>query len=478
MVFILLGLHCFLALLCCGHLFLQAKRPTIQSAWIFAIFIMPILGVLAYLVLGTDRLRLRRERRRSQYRPRDDPRYAVDATIDSVTFASGDVDAAGWLRALDTINDFQPTTGNQLQPLLDASSFYEALRHDIAQARKQICLCFYVWRDDRIGREFLQLLTAAVERGVDVRLLVDELGSGHTPDGIFSDFRQAGGHYSWSTTINPRRNRWLISLRNHRKICVIDGHTGYVGGMNIGAEYLDGHEGMQWNDAQVRTRGPIVRQLLCIYADDWHFATAEVMDPLIADDAEDEAPADDRLQDLSMQMIAGGPDHEPSRTAQSIAAIVGMARQRIVLTTPYFVPDEGLLASLEIAISRGVSIDLMVSAESDMGALLSISRSYYRRLLEAGVHITEYPKDIHHAKCILVDDCWVMIGSVNLDVRSFHLNYENALLIRSEALHRTMENYLKSNLQGASAIQIADLDDRPIRVRLREGCYRLLAPML
>jgi len=460
--------HVVVAALASCHVVLQDKRPSVQLAWIFGIGTVPVIGAAAYALIGTDRLFLRRERRRARYRALDDPAYAVVGADPDETVVAGE--RAPMLRAWQRLNGVPPTRGNQVAILSDADHFYDDLARAIDSARRQLWVCFFAWRADDTGRYFLELLTAAAERGVEVRLLVDELGSRTTRTQMFDPLVAAGGSFSWATTLFPRRNRWFLNLRNHRKIVVVDGEEGYVGGMNIGDEYLFGVEGKTWNDLQIRVRGPAVRQMAGVFASDWHFATSQRLQPV-----GDAAPRDDGFP---AQVIAGGPDSPLATNERSLQALIDGARERVLLTTPYFVPDDELLASLELAAARGVHVRLLVSAETDMGPLLLLSRSYFDRLLTAGVEISEYPVEIHHAKIILVDDDVALVGSINLDVRSFHLNYEISLAMIAPPVVASLEDYLDRQLGDCEPIDPEAFARRPLSHRLREGLLRLFAPLL
>jgi len=460
--------HLGVAVGCSLHVLLQDKRPVAQLAWIVVILLVPIVGCGAYLAFGTDRLQLRRLRRRSSYRPATQtPFRPADGVVDA---AALDGPAAATLQALSTLSGTLPTMGNRLRLLPDAATFYPALRQEIVGARRQIWLSFFVWRDDEVGRDFVRLLADAARRGVEVRLLLDEMGSRHTDRAMFVPLEEASGRFSWAMTLFPRRNRWFVNLRNHRKIVVVDGHAAFTGGMNIGCEYVFGVDGNDWHDMQVRIEGPAVSQLAATFADDWHFATDEVVTPCARPASRDDGSL--------VQLVSGGPDDEQSTIARSVEALVSGARERIVLTTPYFVPDEALLAALEVASARGVSVRLLISAETDMGPMLVLSRSFYRPLLAAGVEIREYDGDIHHAKLILVDDDLALVGSINLDVRSFHLNYEVGIAVRDRALVEDIERSLAPHLAASSRVGMEDVLTRPVRQRIRQGCLRLLAPLM
>jgi len=463
---LLITLHGLMALIAIAHLALLTKRPVVQATWIMSIVFLPLLGILAYWFFGTDRMLLARLRRREagQYRDRDE--FAPDP---KQLLTEDDLPWNNCARGLSQLNRLQATIGNRVAVLPDASTCYPKLESALKKATKQIWIQFYVWRPDATGRHFLDLLIDACRRGVAVRLLVDEIGSGKTFEHFFRDLIAAGGHFSWTMTLHPRRNRWFVNLRNHRKIVIIDGGLAFTGGLNIGDEYVDGFRGHTWHDLHVQVQGPAVRQLAAIFAEDWYFATETRLSLVTGTNQPDGS---------LIQVIAGGPDRQPSITALSMLTILQAARERIILSTPFLAPDEHFLETIEIAVARGVRVDLLVSAETDMGLMASTGHAFFPRLLNAGVHVWEYRDDIHHAKLALIDSDWTLVGSINLDYRSFHLNHEVALFIRSSEVTKQVEKMLDHYRQGALEWDWDRYRNRPLWLRLMEGMLRLLAPLL
>ncbi|MFW5829111.1 MAG: cardiolipin synthase [Planctomycetota bacterium] len=469
MSWLFLLVHLTVAIIATGHLALRRKRPTVQLGWVFALFFLPLLGLFAYMAFGTDRLLLGRLVRRHAARVRDAGSFAIPEAFHASAAHMQHMDSC--VRGLGRLNHFTPTLGNRIEALPDAETFYPVLEREIRAAKDHIWLQFYVWRSDDTGRAMIELLVDAIRRGVTVRLLVDEIGSGHTRKIVFEPFIEAGGNFSWTTTLFPRRNRWFINLRNHRKIVVVDGRIAFTGGLNIGDEYIKGMNGNRWHDLHVSAEGPVVRQLAAVFAEDWYFATEEHLS--FASERPVQA-ADGCL----VQVIAGGPERMPSANGLSIAGIVHAARHRLLLSTPFLAPDDSFLDALELAVARGVQVDLLVSAETDMGLMAIIGHSFFPRLIDAGVQVYEYPRDIHHDKIMLIDDDWVLVGSINLDERSFHLNYEVALLLRDPALYQRIDAIAKGHLGDARRWTAEAFARRPLSRRLIEGMLRMLSPVM
>ncbi|MFW5882317.1 MAG: phospholipase D-like domain-containing protein [Planctomycetota bacterium] len=472
MALILLLVHLFIWLVALPHVLLQDKPPVTQVGWLLGILALPVIGVAAYVFFGTDRMRLQREQRRAALANGSLEDFAVppSAVVDPASLE----DAADTmlLRAIGWASGLPPTRGNTITELVDGPAFYRELETAIRQARHQVWIQVYVWRPDEVGAWMRDLLAEVARKGVAVYVLADELGS-NAKQRFFAPLRAAGGHFSWTTTLHPRRNRWFFNLRNHRKVMLIDGTVGFVGGMNIGHEYVEGTPDGAWHDMQARIEGPAVRQVASLFVRDWFFATREHL-------GVPEWAAQTRRTDEGtlLQVLAGGPDEGTSAIGISLRAIIERARERLVLTTPYFVPDEQLVNDLVFAAVRGVAVTLCISSETDMGPMVLIGRTFYDRLLRAGVVIYEYGDDIHHSKCIVVDGRWAMVGSINLDSRSTSLNYEVGVLADDPALAARVEELLAQRRGDTPPVDREQFAGRSLRQRLIESSLRLLAPLL
>ncbi len=469
---ILLACHLLIWLAALPHVLLQDKPPVTQVSWLLGILALPGLGIAAYVFFGTDRMRLQREQRRAALANGSLEDFAVPPA--SVVDPTGleDAEDAMLVRAIGWLSGLPATRGNTIAELVDAPSFYRELETAIRQAKRHVWVQVYVWRPDPVGIRMRDLLTEVARTGVAVHVLADELGS-NAKRRFFEPLRAAGGRFSWTTTLHPRRNRWFFNLRNHRKVMVIDGNVGFIGGMNIGCEYVDGTDDGAWHDMQTRLEGPVVRQIASLFVRDWFFATREHLD------APEWADHTRRASDGTViQVLAGGPDEGTSAIGMSLRAIIGRARERLVLTTPYFVPDEQLVNDLVYAAVRGVQVLLCISSETDMGPMVLIGRTFYDRLLRAGVEIYEYATDIHHSKCIIADRRWAMIGSINLDSRSTSLNYEVGVLADDPDLAARIEDLLAQRRGDTPPVDRERFAARSLRQRLTESSMRLLAPLL
>ena len=455
------------------HLLFLKKRPAATLAWLWAILFIPFFGPLVYCLFGTDRLRRRRLKHRARFSawpsPQRPPASATDdATAVSIRNLPGR--ERQFLQLLSRINQLPASSAEELRVLRDAKEFYPALEQRIQNAKCDIHLEFYIWRGDETGGRFLRLLADAAQRGVTVRLLLDGVGSFGLRRRQLKDFCAAGGRLAWFQGLDPRRGRFVLNLRNHRKLQIIDGAVAFVGGMNIGRE----HEGLDplfghWRDVQVEATGSVVQALQEVFADDWFFATGEKIP---------RRPATIHRAAYPMHVLVGGADRANEPMSKSIVSLLHEATTRVWIATGYFVPDDVLLAALELAASRGVDVRLLVAEKSDHWWLVIAGRSYYDELLAAGVRIFEYSAGTNHAKIAVADEHWAMVGSANLDYRSMRLNFELNLLFRSPEHNAALARILEHDFAASQEIDPAAFARRPFRRKWAEAVLRPLSPML
>jgi cardiolipin synthase len=289
----------------------------------------------------------------------------------------------------------------------------------------------------------------------------------------FAPLVASGGKFAWFRTAHPFRNRWTFSLRNHRKLQIIDGRHCFVGGMNMGREYAGEDPAIgPWRDVQIEMTGSAARKFQMIFADDWFFATEEkLLDRRYY-------PAPENPQRLVVQPMTDGPDGVDDPIQMSIVLMLHTAQHRVWLTAGYFAPKEPLLTALQLAAARGVDVRMLISEKSDHPMLVNVGRSYYEELLRYGVKIYEYEAGINHAKVALIDEDWLMVGSANFDVRSMRLNFELNALVRDRARALDLERVLSRDFGRSSEIMLEQFARRSRMQRLKESLVRPLSPLL
>lgn len=458
------------------HLLLLKKRPSATLAWLWAILFIPWIGALAYLTFGTDQMKRRRLKRRKLFSARVSARQGPASSTDDATTAllqGLSRRDSQFLGLLSRINQLPASSAEGLRILRNADEFYPALAARIQAARHHIHLEFYIWQDDETGAKFLQLLTDAARRGVIVRLLLDGVGSHRFAESLLTDYLAAGGEFSWFQSLDPRRYRFSLNLRNHRKLQIIDGTIAFVGGMNLGREYEGRDVALgHWRDVQVEAIGSVACGLQEIFADDWFFATGKKISEAAY------YPAVTARARHPVHIVLGGPDRRNEPISKSIVSLLNEATDRVWIATGYFVPDDILLAALELAASRGVDVRLLVSEKNDHPWLVVVGRSYYDQLLAAGVRIFEYSVGINHSKIALADTKWAMVGSANLDYRSMRLNFELNLLFHSAEQTAILARILEKDFDLCQEIEPAAFARRSFREKFTEAALRPLSPLL
>jgi len=447
---------------------MERRSPSASLAWILTLILLPGVGLLLYGFIGRRAMRRARRRRFRGGAP-GLPR-GVCCPIDELDSAApppgGDLFRLG-LRA----GGHPVTHGNRVEHLRNAAAFYPCLEEAVAAARESVHLMFYIYRGDEAGARLRDALCAKAREGVEVRLLVDGWGSFGLDPSFLAPLLDAHARFAFYLPPRIRLRSSRLNFRNHRKLVSVDGRVGFVGGINIGNEYLGRDPGLgAWRDTMLRIEGPAVAAMEQVFIEDWRTATGEELDATAI-------PATSHGEAL-VQVLPSDPGDpwQPIRTAlfQGIAG----AQRRAWLTTPYFVPDESLRTALLAAALRGIDVRILLPGRSDLPLVQAAGRSYYPELLRAGVRIFEYQAGFVHAKTLVVDDAAVSVGSANMDIRSFELNHEVNVLVADAALVECMEQEFLKDLEDAIEITADELEARPFTTRLKENAARLLSPLL
>ena len=449
---------------------LRRKESSATIAWILALTFLPLVGVVLYWFLGRDRVRRPARAKRSatvQVRgrisalPRSDDGPALAALISA---HGGQLEGVMQLSAHVGHND--PVDGNRLDVLGGARAVYDAQLEAIENARDHVHLEYYIFRADETGERFRDALVAAVRRGVRVRLLYDGFGSRQLTGRFLRPIVDSGGFVAKFFPLDPLRHAWTINLRNHRKLMIVDGNVAFAGGINIGDEFLP------WRDVHLRLEGPVVRQLQALFVEDWYFAARH---DLVHPSFFPHLPA---VGESVVQIVSSGPDETVEAIHRLYFGAIASARNRVLLTTPYFVPDRALLVALQTAAMRGVEVRLILPGRSNHPMAFHAGRGYYEELLDAGVHIHEYTPGFLHQKTMVVDGRFATVGSANLDVRSFRLNFELIAVLWDAKVVGELERIFEDDLASSVAVDVASFRQRGISSRVREGVGRLFAPLL
>ncbi len=456
---------------------LRANKPPVSTLnWIWVMFLFPWLGPIAYFLFGSDHLARKHLNKREELdavaRPREHRLELLPAVRALLATLPASEQAA--IGLLSSFNEAVVSAAQEVELLVDAQTFYPSLLSAIAGARHHVHAEFYILRNDRYGTAFRDALAEAARRGVEVRLLCDQMGSFGLGDVFFDSLVAAGGEIARFRTVHPLQNRWVFNLRNHRKIQIIDGETAFVGGMNMGREYMGEDPTLgAWRDVQIRIHGQAATTVQRTFVDDWFYAT----DKKLTDDAY--FPVSSLEARIPVQILSDGPDNDADPIQMSIVAQLNDARRNAWLTAGYFVPNEPLLTAMKLCAGRGVDLRLLVSATTDHPYLVQVGRSYYEELLEYGVKIYEYGAGVNHAKVATFDGRWMMVGSANFDVRSMRLNFELNAVVDDPASTQRLEAVLREDYeQRSKRIELSEFRLRPYKQRCLESLFRPLAPLL
>ncbi len=449
---------------------MEKRAPASTIAWIIALAALPGFGLFLYWVLGPRRVGRERSRRaRAQRR--------IRASLPDLKSLSDVSSAEGRLRqmmALGLNNSEAPIAkGNEVRVLRNGTECFPALEEALRAAKHHIHLEYYIFDPDQTGMHFRDLLVEKARAGVQVRLLVDAIGSSALGPSFFKPLLDAGGEAAFFNKVSIfRLVRPLVNFRNHRKIVVVDGHTGFTGGLNIADEYAGLVPDAVVRDTHLRIAGPSVRALQALFLEDWNFATGRSLtEPVLFADVPEQG-------DVMVQIVGSGPDKAWRAIQQVYFSAITQSTDRLLISTPYFVPDPAICTALATAALRGVDVQLLLPRRADSRIGSAAARSYYDELLASGVRIFEYLPGFMHAKTVVVDGKFSSVGSANFNSRSFALDFEVNALLYSTQLAGELEGIFKQDLTVSKEVTVESRQSLGFGGRLGEGAARLLSPLL
>lgn len=465
-------LHVMISGFVAVHILLRRHRqPEARAAWLLIVVLLPYLGALSYLLLGQTSIGRRRAlvmERTFAALPRPDAPDTLPRVSDR---------AAEMLRAGRAISGYPATSGNAARLMADSDAAITTMIADIDAARHHVHVLFYIWLDDGNGTRMAEALIRAAGRGVACRIMVDDLGSrGFVKSALWQRMAKAGVQGRTALPVgNPllRMLKGRIDLRNHRKLLVIDNAITYCGSQNCAdPAFLPKARFGPWVDVMLRLTGPVVRQNQHLFASDWMGNGGDDITPLLST-----APPPPE-GNLTAQVIATGPTFHASAMAEMFTSLAYAAQRRLFITTPYYVPTQALQSAICAAARRGVAVTLVLPARNDDFAVGATSRSHYESLLEAGVRIHEFLPGLLHAKTLTLDDEMTLIGSANMDRRSFDLNYENNILLVDPAITQAMRARQESYLLQSRQITPDETGGWGIGLRLMHNILAIVGPVL
>ncbi|MET0339493.1 MAG: cardiolipin synthase [Polyangiales bacterium] len=472
---VLTALHLSCAILASGHVVLRKRDVRSAIGWVGLIWLVPWGGAVLYLLLGINRIR-----RRAASLRRDFPRYqpilprpaeAADAArerISAVCLHLSDLSVA-----IGNVSERHLMPGNRIEPLVDGDAAYPAMLAAIDQAKVSISFATYIFETTGVGARFVDALAQARERGVEVRVLVDDVGVRYASPRADRVLRKRGVKAALFMPALTLLRAPYFNLRNHRKIMVVDGKVGFTGGMNI----REGHVIAQApkhpvRDLHFRVEGPVVAHLQEVFVDDWEFTTREQL----AGDAW--FPKLSAMGGTLARGISDGPDEDIDRFAWTLQAALACAHRTVTIMTPYFLPDGILHAALSTAALRGVEVNVVLPEHSNLRLVQWAMWRQLEEVLRHGVRVWVTPPPFDHTKLMLVDSEWVLLGSANWDTRSLRLNFELDVECYDRALCAELTAHVSARVSNARELTLRELCERPLPLRVRDGFARLLMPYL
>ncbi len=449
------------------------REPASRLAWIIAVFALPIAGVILYLLLGETRISGPRRTRGKEVNAR------LPRPPGNHKCTTKNCDSAHWspFALARTVNHLDPTRDNSARLAGDSNAAVDEMVADIDAAHETIHGCFYIWLADNNGLKLKDAFIRAAKRGVQVRLLADALGSRRLiRSKHWREMQQGGcavrvalpvGNPLW-TAIRGR-----VDLRNHRKLMVVDNKVAWCGSQNCAdPEFRIKPHYAPWVDVMSRWQGPIALHCQYLFVSDWIAEGGDEISDLLC------GPLPEGNGDIVAQVLGTGPTAEFDAMPACFSELIHSAREELVVTTPYFVPDEQLLFALTSAGRRGVRTLMLMPKRNDNWIVAAASRSYYKDLIDAGVEIFEYRPGLLHAKTMVVDRCTGLIGSANLDRRSFELNFENNILFEDPGFAATLRARQDEYLADCDRITSEDVGRYGLALRLWQNLLATLSPML
>lgn len=458
------------------------RKPTAAMAWLLAIFLIPFVGIILFLLIGNVSLPKKRRQKQDELNTMITERAAhVDLVTDRDTWPDW---FASLVRQNQAVGALPAAGGNTALLIGEYQASIDAMATEIDTATRFVNVEFYIVSFDATTRGFFAALERAVQRGVQVRLLADYVASrrvsGH--DETFAELDRIGVKWSYMLPVRPFKGEYSRpDLRNHRKLVIVDGLVAFVGSQNLIDRSYNSPKnlkrGLKWQELVTRVSGPIVAATNAVFLSDWYLET----DELLGDEANlpaGDVPRDPSADALVCQVVPSGPGYDSENNLRQFLTLVTSAQRKVIITSPYFVPDEAMMYAITSACQRGLDVQLFVSEIGDQGSVWHAQRSYYRPLLTAGVTIWLYQAPfILHSKHLSIDDDVAVIGSSNMDIRSFALNSEVTLLVRGTEFVRQMREVEQGYRDAGRVLTLEEWDKEPATATFLDGVARLTSAL-
>ncbi len=459
-------------------LLLEHNRPTKTLAWLLVILFIPVLGLVLYLFFGFNyrkeklfddkkvkkKLRIDAVRKAQLKDFNDEAQDIVPETEDKAFIQNN-------IKLLLNNSRTVYSRRNKMEILPGGDEKLAALLKDLDEARQFIHLEYYIIKNGRFSEAIKGKLVQQAQKGVEVRVLYDDVGSWNLNPDFRNSIQAVGGELAAFMPVRFPLFTSRFNYRNHRKMMIVDGEIAYTGGININDKYLAGKE-RKWRDTHLRLEGEVVKSLATIFMLDWHFATGKWLDAAFY------FPPTKIEADTLLQVVASGPDTPYPGIMHAYFNAICTAKSFVYIATPYFVPNQSILTALKTTALSGVDIRLLIPAEGDSRVVTLTGQSYFEELMEAGVRIYRYLPAFIHCKVMIADEIFGSVGTANMDIRSFETNFEVNTVIYDKKMNAELKRQYLADLEESEEVDLAVFKDRTTRIKLAEGIARLLSPLL
>jgi cardiolipin synthase len=468
-----LGVMHLLGFICSIQALFSVRTPQGAIGWIVSLNALPAVAVPAYLVFG-----------RSKFKGFIFARHSEDSEmtdlIDSLNEKAGPFlgiedhtasESVGRIRALEHLAKMPLLKGNRVELLVDGEATFASIFEGIDKAADYILIQFFIIHDDDLGSELKRRLCEKATKGIRVYFLYDEVGSNKLPASYIKELQDAGAQIHSFQTTRGTGNRFQLNFRNHRKIVVTDGSTGWVGGHNVGDEYLGKTSRFKgWRDTHMLITGPAVLGLQYAFMEDWNWATDER--PSLR-----WAPAASKHANTPVLILPSGPADEVATASLMFQHAIHSSMEKIWIASPYFVPDDGTINALQLAKMRGVDVRILIPDEPDHLLVYMSAFAFIGKMLASGIEIYRYTQGFMHQKVFLVDDSAAAVGTANLDNRSFRLNFEITAIVLDQDFARQVEQMLRADFLGSRKMTLAEIEEKPFWFKAAARAAYLTAPL-
>jgi cardiolipin synthase len=455
-----------IALTAAWHALLFKRDPRASLGWIAVILIFPLIGPFLYFLFGINRIKTRAQKL-TERSPLEslgffDEEDALPVSIEDVSIPEKYSEPANISRSV----THRPLVGNnRLEILYNGEKAYPAMIRAIEEAEQNILLSTYIFDTDRTGRMFIDKLAVAVERGVDVKVILDGVGEYYSFPKAGSLLKKRG--IKVARFLPPRLLPPAIhvNLRDHRKILVVDGHTGFVGGMNIGERHLAGNTANQSRviDIHFQVQGPVVSQIQDVFTEDWNFITKDAYRPVVSD--KNYSSSDGAI----CRVVTDGPNEDLDKLVIILMGAISSAKKRVLIMTPYFLPTRDIISALQTVSLKGVEVDILLPSKNNIPFLHWATRNMMWELLQRGVNIYYQPPPFVHTKLLVVDDYYAHIGTANMDSRSLRLNFELVVEVYDEVFVKSISEHILNCREQSRRISLKEIDSRNFLIRTRDS---------